>query len=556
MFTASLRDMTHQRAVEKELLSQNRTVKLLSGVATASNRASTFSGAVIYCLKEICAHMGWPVGHAYLATSDDPDRLVSSRLWHLDDEEQFAAFRAISEARKFQKGEGLPGRVLASRKPLWIPDINKDSNFPRAPLAKDIGVKAGLAFPVLIRTDVVAVFEFFSDDEIEPDQEVLDLLAKVGEQLGRVFERESAVKELRYRAELLSKIHQAVITESMDGRITSWNESATRIWEYTEKEAIGQHYSMLFADGEPVAAPGNIARLRRGKGVFEEERRFQRKSGEEFIGQYSITFVKDGDGKPTSVIAIASDITDRKQAEERLRQSQQLEVLGRMAGGVAHEFNNLLLPISMLAELSLRKLSKDSKTARNLKKILMATKRGQTLVGQILDFSRRHVAERQKSDLQSVVQEAVELLETTLPANTRIQYTSGNIPEEALINQTEIHQLLFNLGTNASNAIGQGPGEIVIRLEKCENCDEFVAATPRLRSGPHARLTVSDNGCGMDEDMLKRAFDPFYTTKSSGEGTGLGLAIVQAIVEGHEGVISVESHLAVGTTFDVRLPLI
>ena len=183
-------------------------VDLLRRTARDANKATNLDEALRDALADVCAYNGWPIGHAYVRSTDDGYVLVSTGIWHLDDPERFTEFREITEKTTFQSGVGLPGRVMASGEPAWIVDVTKDRNFPRAKLAKDIGLRAGFACPVLAGTTVVAVLEFFAPDAMEPDQTLLNTLVHVGLQLGRVYEREQAERELREsRAELAQKSH-------------------------------------------------------------------------------------------------------------------------------------------------------------------------------------------------------------------------------------------------------------------------------------------------------------------------------------------------------------
>lgn len=181
----------------RELYHRRKDVQLLQRIAVAANQTSAIDEALQVALDQVCMHTGWPVGHAYMLTETDARRLESTRLWHLDNHERFKTFREVSQRLHFEPGIGLPGRVLASGQPLWIIDVTKDSNFPRYKVATDIGVRAAFAFPVLIGKKVVAVLEFFSELPTEPDEALLEVMANVGTQLGRVIERMRAEAALR-----------------------------------------------------------------------------------------------------------------------------------------------------------------------------------------------------------------------------------------------------------------------------------------------------------------------------------------------------------------------
>jgi len=187
--------------VHRQLLAKHRrkahSAELLRKIAVTANEASDVNLAMEACLDEVCAYTGWPIGHAYELAGDGTGDLAPTEHWHLDDPERYRVFREVTMATRFAPGVGLPGRVLLSGEPAWIVDVNNDSNFPRARMADDIGIKAGMGFPILVGREVAAVLEFFSEKAANPDQDALDIMAQVGTQLGRVIERQRAETSLR-----------------------------------------------------------------------------------------------------------------------------------------------------------------------------------------------------------------------------------------------------------------------------------------------------------------------------------------------------------------------
>ena len=181
-------EMLAERAT-RELYNRRKDVQLLQRIAVVANQASALEEALQVALDQVCLHTGWPVGHVYMLSETDDRRLEPTNIWHVDNKERFKTFCEVSRNLDFRPGVGLPGRVLESAQPLWIIDVTKDSNFPRSKAATDIGVRAAFGFPVLIGRKVVAVLEFFSDVPMEPDETLLEVMANVGTQLGRVIER-------------------------------------------------------------------------------------------------------------------------------------------------------------------------------------------------------------------------------------------------------------------------------------------------------------------------------------------------------------------------------
>ena len=195
-FVGITRDITERKQAEKTLREKTALVELLHDIAVAANAAANVEEVMRACLDKVCAYTGWPVGHAYIRTSEALQRLVPTDLWHLDDGEPLAAFQAATDQTACNWGIGLPGRVLASREPVWIVDVTKDPDFLRSKAADDAGLRTGIAMPVPVGSEVVAVLEFFSGQVLQPDQSLLQVVVNIGAQLGRVFERKRAETEL------------------------------------------------------------------------------------------------------------------------------------------------------------------------------------------------------------------------------------------------------------------------------------------------------------------------------------------------------------------------
>jgi len=190
-------DIGERKEAEAALSKQTSYIQLLEKIAVAANEASVIEDALQICLDEVCSLTGWPVGHVlYMPTGDGSGELITAKLWHLDKPEEFKTFKKVTEETRFAPGIGLPGRVLNSGKPAWIIDVTKDPNYPRAKLAENIGVKAAFCFPVLVGSKVAAVLEFYTPEAVAPDEQLLEVMAQVGTQLGRVIERRQAEEAL------------------------------------------------------------------------------------------------------------------------------------------------------------------------------------------------------------------------------------------------------------------------------------------------------------------------------------------------------------------------
>lgn len=259
-------------------------------------------------------------------------------------------------------------------------------------------------------------------------------------------------------------------------------------------------------------------------------------------------------------VIVTRDVTARVQAEEnsqrleeQLRQAQKLEAIGTLAGGIAHDFNNILAGIMGNTQLAALTLPVDHPTRPLLDEALRASLRARDLVAQILTFSRRRELQLSPANLRPVTQEALQLLRASLPSSVIIQQDFAEDLPLVLCDPTQIHQIVMNLGTNAAHALGPHGGNLALALTTVQLTPAELQRHPQLKPAHTVRLTVRDNGCGMDTATLARLFEPFFTTKPVGKGTGLGLAVVHGIVQSLDGAITVESEPGRGTTVHVYL---
>ncbi len=318
-------------------------VRLLLAVASAANAATTIEAATQVCVDEVCAHTGWPIGHLFLLSSDD--QLLSTSIWHLDRPETFDVFCRETEALHLERGIGLPGQVLASGKPLWITDVSSDAYFARRREAQQTGIHSAFAFPVLVGNEVVAVLEFFSQDEDEPDEPLLEIMANIGTQLGRVVERERATRALREREQekyaLLQSTDRGIYGIDERGLCTFVNRSGAQMLGYDPEELLGKNIHRVIhhshADGSPY--PVEECPIYRasttGEGCHIDHEVLWKKDGTSFSAEYSSHPIMKGD-KVSGAVVSFTDITERKQIEEALQESerQYRQVIERASDGI------------------------------------------------------------------------------------------------------------------------------------------------------------------------------------------------------------------------------
>ena len=261
------------------------------------------------------------------------------------------------------------------------------------------------------------------------------------------------------------------------------------------------------------------------------------------------------------ILLAMEDITARKHAttllqEQRVRQTQKMEALGTLAGGIAHEFNNILAALLGFATLLHREVPPESRAGFYVQQVRQAGTRAKELVQQILAFSRAESLEREPLELDQVVQEALTLMRASLPSTVDIQYHVSEPGVMVQANRTQLHEVIINLVANADSAMRESGGRLTVRVDPVEVDAAFATAHPPLSPGRHVCLRVDDTGSGMPAEVMARIFEPFFTTKPIGAGTGMGLAIVHGIITSHEGVVTVESTQGAGTRLAVYLPAV
>ena len=310
---------------EQALLKQTQSTILLQKITAAANEATSVNQALQVCIDEVCQYADWPVGHVYILDEEDTNKLISTKLWHIKQEDKFNNFREITEKTSFASSDGLPGRVFASKKPAWIVDVDTDPDFARAKLSDDLGVATGFAFPILAGNEVAAVLEFYSSTASAPDNEMLDLMASVGTQLGRVIERQHAEKSLRQHAEIMEQINDVLITTDTLGNITTWNKGAERQLGYTTKEIFGENIDFIAHQQTKKVHASKTVNILIERGKFEYEDILRKKSGDKIPVHTSISLITDPDNAIVGIVYYSIDISQRKQAEAILERAKVID---------------------------------------------------------------------------------------------------------------------------------------------------------------------------------------------------------------------------------------
>ena len=359
-----------------------------------------------------------------------------------------------------------------------------------------------------------------------------------------------------YRTRLISVIdssEDAIITKDLDGIITSWNAGATNIYGYSAAEAMGKPITLLVPKDRHKEVTDILDSVRRGERVEHHESIRIAKDGRVLNMSLSISPVRASNGEIVGASVIARDVTEQKRTEEQLRQSQKMEAIGRLAGGVAHDFNNVLGIISACNDLLRARIERGDERWQYLDNMHKAAERGANLTRQLLAFSRKQIVRPQVFDLNQRLHDTSRLVRPLMGDDVEVLIRAQAASSLIEADPGQVDQVLLNLSVNARDAMPQG-GKLILETATVEFDADIAKQHAPLSPGKHVMLAVSDTGIGMDQVTVSRMFEPFFTTKEVGKGTGLGLATVYGIVKQCGGHIWVYSEPGRGTTLKIYFP--
>jgi two-component system cell cycle sensor histidine kinase/response regulator CckA len=367
-------------------------------------------------------------------------------------------------------------------------------------------------------------------------------------------EAEEAVQrsEEQYRT-LVDGVKDVIFALSPEAVVTALNPAFEEITGWTREEWLGKPFVGLLHPDDVRTARALIETVLRGESRGEVRLRVRTRGGEHRIGEFRAN-VQRRDGEPVGIYGIVRDITDRVRLEDQLRQAQKMEAVGRLAGGVAHDFNNILTAISSYSELLLADLAREDPRRADVEEIRKATERAAALTRQLLAFSRRQVLQLKVVDLNAVISGAEKLLRRLIGEDIALVTRLDRALHPVRADAGQLEQVIMNLAVNARYAMEKG-GTLTLETGNVEfTASEQTAEQSIVAPGRYALLTVSDTGTGMDAETKRHIFEPFFTTRERGRGTGLGLATVYGIVQQSRGFIWVDSEPGRGAVFRIYFP--
>jgi two-component system cell cycle sensor histidine kinase/response regulator CckA len=366
-----------------------------------------------------------------------------------------------------------------------------------------------------------------------------------------ITERKRAEEQIREQAALLDQAQDAIMVRDLDQKVLFWNKGAEHIYGWTAEEAIGRNVrDLIFKQRSEPFETALKTVIEKGEWIGEMHQ--THRNGTSLVIESRWTLVRDEKGTPKSILVINTDITEKKRMESQFLRAQRMESIGTLAGGIAHDLNNVLSPILMAIDM-LQMKTTDEASRKWLDVLRTNAQRGGDMVRQVLSFARGVEGERVALQPKHMIKEIIKILRETLPKSIEISF---QIPNDLWIisaDATQIHQVLMNLCVNARDAMPDG-GSISITAENVFLDESYARMHIEAKAGRFVMVSVSDTGPGMTAEIQSRIFEPFFTTKEMTKGTGLGLSTALTIVKSHGGFINVYSELHKGSQFTIYLP--
>jgi two-component system cell cycle sensor histidine kinase/response regulator CckA len=363
--------------------------------------------------------------------------------------------------------------------------------------------------------------------------------------------RKHIEEKIREQAALLEITTDAISVRDLHQNILFWNKGAERLYGWKAEEVLGENALEILYKNTTLPQQEIQASLEK-KGSWQGELNKLTKDGKKIIVESRWTLVKNNQGQPKSILVVSTDITHKKQLEAQFLRTQRMESIGTLAGGIAHDLNNVFAPILMAIQLLQLKL-KDSQSQQWLDILESSAQRGADLVKQVVSFARGVEGERTLIQVRHLIKEIKQIAIETFPKSIAVDI---DVPEDLWTvsgDATQLHQVLMNLCVNARDAMLDG-GNLNISGKNILIDENYAQINIDAKVGPYIVITVSDTGTGISQEILERIFEPFFTTKEVGKGTGLGLSTVIGIIKSHAGFVNVYSELGQGTEFKVYLP--
>ena len=461
---------------------------------------------------------------------------------------------------QWQPHSGMPPGHLPVRSYLAVPVVSRSGEVhgglflghgqPAMFTASHEIIVSGIAAQAAIAIDNARLL-----DAAERARRELQQLTETLEQRVRQGTQALHRSEQQFQQLVTGVTDCAIYMLDRNGFVTTWNPGAERIKGYVASEIIGQHFSVFYSEEDRAAGrPAQVLQTAASKGKYEAENWRVRKDGTRFWASILVDAIRDGTGELVGFAKITRDMTERRAIQEQLHQSQKMEAIGQLTGGVAHDFNNMLTVILGNLESLTRYIPQEEPRAhRALEQATRGAQRAATLTSQLLAFSRRQPLNPKPTDVNRLVSGMSDLITRALGESVAVESVLAAGVWRSEVDSHQLENALLNLAVNARDAMPRG-GKLTLETANAHIDEKYAADYAEITPGQYVLICVSDTGTGMTKEVMSRAFDPFFTTKPLGEGTGLGLSQVFGFVKQSGGHIKLYSEAGQGTTVKIYLP--
>lgn len=479
-----------------------------------------------------------------------------ARIWTLNAEEGVLELQASAglythlngSHGRIPLGVYKPGKIARDRLPQISHHLVADPDVIDKEWVLRERMQAFIGFPLLLEGRVVGVMGLFSRNRLPDD--AMELMGSVADTIAQGTLRKRAEEKIAEQAALLDKSRDAIVVIDLHQRCTYWNKSAEALYGCSAADLASQPADQLLFRERTYFERARTLTLQRGQ--------FSDANGQTGRGEKPVTvetrwnLIHDDEGRPRSILIVSTDITEKRRIEQQFLRTQRMESIGTLAGGIAHDLNNVLSPIMMSVEM-LKERFQDEPSRRILGILETSARRGAGMVKQVLTFARGVDGERSLLQPKHLIKDIAKIIHDTFPKTIALKM---NVPESlwpVVGDATQLHQVLLNLAVNARDAMPQG-GTLTLTAENTSLAEGATPAGSGLAPGHYTLIRVADSGTGIPREILEKIWEPFFTTKEPGKGTGLGLSTVLGIVRSHHGAILLQTEPGKGTRFSVYLP--
>jgi PAS domain S-box-containing protein len=447
-------------------------------------------------------------------------------------------------------GQFTSGHIARTRKPLLVDSLLEHPNIHDKEWSRREGMTSFAGCPLLVDDDLQGVLAIFDRKPIPPAtfQAIVAIAPEVAQAILR-----NPVEEPAGGPVDGAWTEHAVIVTRLDGTIADWNHGAEKLFGYRRAAVLGRPLTVLVPSEHAAEHAAILLRAVRGEQVALPETPRLHKSGQLLPVRLTVSPLRGDGGRVVGAVSVAHDLSDVKLLRQQCCLAQKMEIFGRLVGGVAHDFNNILTIVLGYSEIAFGQAAARDPQRELLREIRKAGEKGASLTRQLLAFTRQKVAEPRLLDLNAVIRDTEIMLHRLIGED--VQMTTSLAPglKPVKVDPGHVQQIVLNLAVNARDAMPRG-GRLTIETDNVSLDEAYARAHPHTQPGDYVYLSMTDTGVGMSRETLARLFEPLFTTKGPGKGTGLGLTTVQSIVRQYGGHIEVSSDLGRGATFKVYLP--